>query len=47
MIKIVRTNSENVEFIEVVKYLDADLAERDREDHAYYDQFNKLEWIRK
>ncbi|MDX5585944.1 MAG: hypothetical protein QNK20_13710 [Aureibaculum sp.] len=31
MIKIVRTNSENVEFIEVVKYLDADLAERDRE----------------
>ena len=46
MIKIVRTNSENVDFIELVKYLDADLAERDGEDHAYYDQFNKLDWIK-
>jgi len=46
MIKLVRTNSENVDFIELVKYLDADLAERDGEDHAYYDQFNKLDWIK-
>ena len=46
MIKIVRTNSENVDFIELVKYLDADLEERDREDHAYYDQFNKLDQIK-
>ena len=46
MIKIVRTNSENVDFIELVKYLDADLAERDGEDHAYYDQFNKLDRIK-
>ncbi len=46
MIKIVRTNSENVDFIELVKYLDADLAERDEEDHAYYDQFNKLDRIK-
>jgi putative acetyltransferase len=46
MIKIVRTNSENVDFIELVKYLDADLAERDGEDHDYYDQFNKLDGIK-
>ncbi len=46
MIKIVRTNSENVDFIELVKYLDADLAERDGEDHAYYDQFNKLDRVK-
>ena len=46
MIKIVRTNSENVDFIGLVKYLDADLAERDGEDHAFYNQFNKLDRIK-
>jgi len=46
MIKIVRTNSENQDFIDLVKYLDAYLAERDGEDHAFYDQFNKIDRIR-
>ena len=46
MIRIVRTDSENVDFIQLVKYLDADLAERDREDHSFYAQFNKIDRIK-
>lgn len=43
MIRAVRTDSENGDFIELVKNLDADLAERDGDDHAFYDQFNKID----
>ncbi len=42
MIRIVRTDPENRDFIELVKYLDADLAERDGEEHSFYAQFNKI-----
>jgi putative acetyltransferase len=42
MIKIVRTDSENQDFIELVKFLDADLAARDGADHSFYSQFNKI-----
>ncbi len=35
-----RTNAEHPDFIALVKHLDADLAERDGADHAYYAQFN-------
>jgi len=42
MVKIVRTSSENKDFIDLVKLLDADLAERDGDDHAFYHQFNKI-----
>lgn len=35
MIKIIRTNSFDKNFIELVKLLDADLATRDGEDHAF------------
>ena len=45
MIKIVRTSSENKDFIDLVKLLDADLAERDGDDHAFYHQFNKIDII--
>ncbi|MGK4566851.1 GNAT family N-acetyltransferase [Flavobacterium sp. 3HN19-14] len=41
MIDIVRTTSENPDFISLVKLLDADLKIRDGEDHAFYAQFNK------
>jgi putative acetyltransferase len=41
MIKIIRTDSGNQDFIELVKCLDADLAIRDGDDHAFYAQFNK------
>ena len=46
MIKIVRTNSGNKDFIELVKYLDADLAKRDGTDHLFYSQFNKIDKIK-
>ena len=44
--KIVRTNSENVGFIELVSFLDRDLAERDGDDHSFYAQFNKIDTIK-
>jgi GNAT superfamily N-acetyltransferase len=43
---IIRTNSDNLDFIELVKLLDADLAERDGEDHPFYAQFNKIDKIK-
>jgi GNAT superfamily N-acetyltransferase len=46
MIRIIRTNSDNQDFIGLVKHLDADLAERDGEDHSFYAQFNKIDKIK-
>jgi GNAT superfamily N-acetyltransferase len=46
MIKIIRTNSENHDFIELVKFLDADLAIRDGKDHLFYSQFNSINKIK-
>ena len=46
MVKIVRTNAENQNFIKLVKNLDAELAQRDGDDHAFYDQFNKIDQIK-
>lgn len=46
MIQIIRTDSENQDFIELIKYLDIELAERDGEDHPYYAQFNKIDKIK-
>ena len=43
MTRIVRTNAHNLGFMELVKNLDADLAERDGEDHAYYGQNSDIE----
>ncbi|MDH3321982.1 MAG: GNAT family N-acetyltransferase [Flavobacteriaceae bacterium] len=45
MIKLLRTQSNNQDFIELVKYLDTELAERDGEEHSFYDQFNKIDQI--
>jgi putative acetyltransferase len=45
MIKILRTNSENPDFIALVKLLDAYLAVLDGEDHLFYAQFNKIDKI--
>lgn len=42
MIKLLRTDSNNKDFIELVRLLDAELAERDGEDHSFYDQFNAI-----
>jgi GNAT superfamily N-acetyltransferase len=46
MIKIKRTDSNDQDFIELVKYLDADLAQRDGSEHFYYAQFNKIDKIK-
>jgi len=46
MIEIIRTDSNNTDFIELVKYLNADLAERDGDDHSFYSQFNKIDKIK-
>lgn len=46
MITLLRTNSENPDFIHLVKHLDADLAIRDGVDHSFYNQFNKIDSIR-
>jgi len=46
MIRLIRTNSENHDFVELVKHLDADLAQRDGADHSFYAQFNKIDTIK-
>jgi GNAT superfamily N-acetyltransferase len=46
MIRLIRTDSENKDFIELVKYLDADLAKRDGADHSFYAQYNKVDKIK-
>ncbi|MBI5054524.1 MAG: GNAT family N-acetyltransferase [Chloroflexi bacterium] len=46
MIRVIRTDSSNQDFIELVRHLDADLAERDGKDHSFYAQFNKIDKIK-
>jgi len=46
MINLVRTNSSNRDFIELVKKLDAELAQRDGNDHSFYSQFNKIDKVK-
>ncbi|HEX8016223.1 MAG TPA: GNAT family N-acetyltransferase, partial [Flavobacterium sp.] len=46
MSNIKRTNSDNIDFINLVALLDQDLAIRDGEDHAFYNQFNKTDKIK-
>ena len=45
MIEIVRTDSKNTNFIALVQLLDVYLAEKDGEEHDFYDQFNKIDTI--
>jgi GNAT superfamily N-acetyltransferase len=46
MIKIVRTNSDDRDFIKLVKELDDFLAELDGEEHAFYNQLNKIDKLK-
>ena len=41
MITLIRTTSLNQDFIHLVKYLDAELAQLDGDEHAFYAQLNK------
>ncbi|MBV1924473.1 MAG: GNAT family N-acetyltransferase [Flavobacteriaceae bacterium] len=43
MIQLIKTNSENKDFIDLVKLLDADLKIRDGEDHDFYNQYNAID----
>ena len=46
MVKIIRTDSNNPDFRDLVALLDKDLQIRDGEEHSFYGQFNKLDKIR-
>ena len=46
MITLTRTDSDNKDFIGLVKLLDAELAELDGEEHAFYAQLNKTHNLR-
>jgi len=46
MLKLIRTNSENNDFINLIKKLDAYLKITDGEDHDFYNQFNGIQVIK-
>ena len=46
MISIIRTDSSNPDFRDLVALLDNDLLIRDGEEHSFYAQFNKLDKIK-
>ncbi len=46
MIAIICSNSHRPDFIELVKLLDADLAERDGQDHKFYATYYKIDEIK-
>ncbi|MCF2504866.1 GNAT family N-acetyltransferase [Dyadobacter sp. CY107] len=46
MIQLLRTTSEHPDFIALVKSLDAYLAVTDGDEHAFYNQYNKIDMIR-
>ncbi len=41
-VQLIRTNSSNPAFVNLVQLLDAELAERDGPEHAFYHQFNGI-----
>ena len=46
MLRTIRTDSDNQDFVQLVKHLDADLAKRDGDDHSFYAQFNQIDKIK-
>ena len=46
MIIITRTNSDDPDFVKLVRLLDAELARRDGAEHSFYAQFNKIDKIK-
>lgn len=46
MTELIRTDSDNSDFIALVKQLDVYLAERDGDEHPFYAQYNKLDKIK-
>jgi len=46
MITLKRTNSDNPDFINLLTFLDANLAENDGDEHWFFEQFNTLDDIK-
>lgn len=46
MIEIKRTDCNDSGFIDLVRHLDIELAERDGDEHSYYEQFNKIDALK-
>ncbi len=46
MTTLIRTDSANPDFINLVNLLDAELAERDGDEHPFYAQYNKIDMIK-
>lgn len=46
MIRIIKTDSDNKDFVSLVHELDSYLAVTDGDEHSFYDQFNKLDKIK-
>lgn len=46
MIQLLRTDSNDPDYIHLIRFLDAYLAEKDGEEHAFYAQFNKSNRIK-
>lgn len=46
MLSFIKTDSTQTDFQQLVKLLDEDLSIRDGDEHAFYDQFNKIDSIR-
>ncbi len=42
MLQLKRTNSDDPDFIALIRLLDEDLARRDGKDTAFYSQYNKI-----
>lgn len=46
MLQLIRTDSNNLDFQNLVVLLDKELGERDGDDHSFYAQFNKIDKIK-
>ncbi|CAN5506416.1 GNAT family N-acetyltransferase [soil metagenome] len=46
MLSLIHTSSDDPDFRELVKLLDADLAIRDGKDHSFFAQYNKIDSIK-
>ena len=46
MEKLIKTNSENPDFIDLVKLLDKELQKIDGDEHSFYAQYNKIDKIK-
>ena len=46
MITTLRTDSDHVDFVQLVAKLDQDLAIRDGDEHSFYTQYNKIDKIK-